>query len=130
MQKITLSFDLNIKFYRCFSVAVLGRLALTTIAVSILLKGPILNISNNVSELAAIPACTAELYYNQSLAIRQLARKPYLQLRDGIMTTTIIYSICVITYSKIEPEFYLTILKANISTCIFSKRLLEFSLHK
>ena len=118
MQKITLSFDLNIKFYRCFSVAVLGRLALTTIAVSILLKGPILNISNNVSELAAIPACTAELYYNQSLAIRQLARKPYLQLRDSMMTTIIIY---------IKPEFQLTILNANIN--IFGKRLLAFSLH-
>ena len=61
---------------------VTGRLVLTTIAVSILLVGPVMNISRNASELSAIPACTSELFYNQSLAIKHMAREPYIRFKN------------------------------------------------
>ena len=55
----------------------------STFAISLLLAGPVTNITDNASELASVSSCAGELLANQTEFIRELAREPYENLISG-----------------------------------------------
>ena len=56
---------------------------LSTFAISILLAGPITNITYNTAELASSTSCVGDVLVNNTGLIKELARKPYEQLIVG-----------------------------------------------
>ena len=60
-----------------------GRLVLTTIAVTLMLTRPLMTISSNGSKLAIMPSCTADLLYNESITLEQIARASFTEFKKG-----------------------------------------------
>ncbi|OWF55803.1 DC-STAMP domain-containing protein 2-like [Mizuhopecten yessoensis] len=65
-----------------------GRALLLTIIVSILLSGPIQNISNNAKEVSAAMACSMSVIYNQSDSLKTQLQEPINQAADQIEENT------------------------------------------
>ncbi|XP_060080961.1 LOW QUALITY PROTEIN: DC-STAMP domain-containing protein 2-like [Ylistrum balloti] len=65
-----------------------GRALLLTIIISILLSGPIQNISNNAKEVSAAMACSMGVIYNQSESLKNQLQEPINQAADQIEENT------------------------------------------
>ena len=59
---------------------------MTTIAVTLMLTGPLMTIGSNGSELAIIPSCTADLLCNESMVLLQNAQAPFEAFKKGDVT--------------------------------------------
>jgi len=55
----------------------------TTIAVGLLLRGPVENIAINAGDLAGVSNCVSNVLYNQTGYLQELAKGPYRVLVAG-----------------------------------------------
>lgn len=65
-----------------------GRAILLTIIVSILLSGPVMNISKNASEVSTSMACSMDVVYNQSKDLKEQLQEPINQATEQIEENT------------------------------------------
>lgn len=65
-----------------------GRALLLTIVISVLLSGPIQNISNNAKEVSTAMACSMSVIYNQSESLKTQLQEPINQAADQIEENT------------------------------------------